>query len=692
MTIKRRIMRLTPIAAAAMISMALLMLAGSAISSRFEGDSAAARAAAADAAALERRLLRVRQAEKSFLLQRDRGLLDTHAERAERAGQALQALAGRRAELAGAGGALDDMRAAWQAYSDAFAREAEATLAIGLDRKSGLRAEMRAAAHAAEAAIERLGSPSLHLRYLQMRRHEKDFLARLDPGDAQALAGFLDEIRALPPTAFRPGDKPAVVGLLERYADRFDALAETLLRQRALRAEADAAFAGLAPPLSALDSAARARAEAADATAARIGASVLALEVLLAAAAIAAIALISRRIARATADPLEAAAMALEDVAEGREGAEVPGREREDEIGRIARAFDALAARLDREAEAREAERRRQAEAEREQTEAEARARQERQAALEADVARVGAALQTLAAGDLPVRLGPELDGDFATLRDAFNDSTARLAGLIRRIRENSDSTASVTARLARDAQGLSDRASSQASSLEETAASVEEISATIKTTADNAGAARRAVENAAGRAERGGAVVREAVEAMGRIEDSSHRISEINTVIDAIAFQTNLLALNAAVEAARAGEAGKGFAVVAAEVRTLAQRSSEAAKDITGLIQQSGGHVAEGARLVRESGEALEEIEGAIAGVAGNVGDISTAMHEQAAAVAEISQAVAQMDGMTQQNADLAEQSAAASNQLATETEGLLDLVGVFGTGREAEGDRTAA
>jgi methyl-accepting chemotaxis protein len=185
--------------------------------------------------------------------------------------------------------------------------------------------------------------------------------------------------------------------------------------------------------------------------------------------------------------------------------------------------------------------------------------------------------------------------------------------------------------------------------------------------------------------AQNGGAIAGQAVEAMARIEDASTKISDIIRVIDDIAFQTNLLALNAAVEAARAGDAGKGFAVVASEVRTLAQRSSEAAKDISALISSSNSEVGEGVKLVRQAGDQLSQILAASQKVAATIADISAASGEQASGVEEMSQAVAHLDEMTQQNAALAEQSAASAGSLSGKIVQLNDLVAAFRTGHEA-------
>ena len=253
-------------------------------------------------------------------------------------------------------------------------------------------------------------------------------------------------------------------------------------------------------------------------------------------------------------------------------------------------------------------------------------------------------------------------------------------------IQTTAEDVGSAAREIASGANDLSRRTEEQASSLEETAATTEELAASVKASAQSSRQAVDLAEQAMAVASDGGGIVREAVEAMARIEQASQKISDITSVIDEIAFQTNLLALNAAVEAARAGDAGKGFAVVASEVRTLAQRSSEAAKDITGLINASAAEVAQGVKLVRGAGEALEKIVQASQKVAATVGEISAAAGEQANGIDEMSQAVAHMDEMTQQNAALAEQSAASAGSLTTQIQKLEELVGGFRThGRPA-------
>ena len=238
----------------------------------------------------------------------------------------------------------------------------------------------------------------------------------------------------------------------------------------------------------------------------------------------------------------------------------------------------------------------------------------------------------------------------------------------------------------------LSRRTVDQASALEETAATTEQLAASVKETARGSGRVATMAGEATTIAVRGSAIVGDVVQAMERIEGGSRKISEITSVIDEIAFQTNLLALNAAVEAARAGEAGKGFAVVAAEVRTLAQRSSDAAKDIGALITMSNTEVGNGMELARSAGEALENIVQSSRTVSGTIQEICSATGEQANGIDEMSQAVAQMDGMTQENATLASQSAHAAVALTEQIEQLNAIASRFRTDHRHPGGRRAA
>lgn len=273
--------------------------------------------------------------------------------------------------------------------------------------------------------------------------------------------------------------------------------------------------------------------------------------------------------------------------------------------------------------------------------------------------------LSGMSQGDLTRRIDADFDGVFGEVKNNANSMAKTLQDTVQAISGAAEEVASGAQQISTGASDLSQRTEQQAANLEETAASMEEMASTIKQNADNSIQASQLASTARDSADKGGEVVSNAVDAMGKIEDSSRRISDIIGVIDEIAFQTNLLALNAAVEAARAGDAGRGFAVVASEVRSLAQRSAQAAKDIKDLIVDSTEQVQGGVDLVNQTGEALTEIVDSIKRVADIVAEISAASREQATGADEINTAVTQMDEMTQQNSALVEENAAAAKTM---------------------------
>ncbi len=297
----------------------------------------------------------------------------------------------------------------------------------------------------------------------------------------------------------------------------------------------------------------------------------------------------------------------------------------------------------------------------------------------------IGGALNAVAGGDLTKRVTGSYTGALGAVAGNVNGAIDRLDALVSDIRTAARNVTGATGEISEGSATLSSRTEAQASSLEETAATMEEMSATVKSNAASAAQAADLAAEASGAADRSKRVVGETVDAMQRIEASSTKISDIITVIDSIAFQTNLLALNAAVEAARAGDAGKGFAVVASEVRTLAQRSSEAARDIKGLIDDSSSHVVEGVKLVEATGATLEEMVSAIARVGDTIASIAKASGEQASGVEEITSTVNHLDKMTQENAALADKSASAAQRLSEESRRLASLVDAIKTGAGA-------
>jgi methyl-accepting chemotaxis protein len=305
--------------------------------------------------------------------------------------------------------------------------------------------------------------------------------------------------------------------------------------------------------------------------------------------------------------------------------------------------------------------------------------------------AAAAALARSVARGDLSqgIAVAP---GDQRSIMAALAQMNRSLAGIVRQVRSSSDSIAIGSTEIAQGNNDLSQRTEEQASALEETAASMEQLSSTVKQNADNARQANQLALGASAVAVKGGEVVGQVVDTMKDINDSSRRIGDIIGVIDGIAFQTNILALNAAVEAARAGEQGRGFAVVAAEVRNLAQRSAEAAREIKQLIGASVGRVEAGTALVDRAGETMTEVVSAIRRVTDLMGEISAASAEQSAGVSQVGEAVSQMDQVTQQNAALVEQSAAAAESLKQQAQQLVQAVAVFRLGHGEQPTPAAA
>ena len=372
-------------------------------------------------------------------------------------------------------------------------------------------------------------------------------------------------------------------------------------------------------------------------------------------------------------NPLIRLTEAMQDMAGGNLDRAIPGEHLTDEVGQIGRALASI----------------------KEGVAQRSRAEGERQMAVQQQVVgALGKGLAALKDGRLTASIDQPFPGDYERLREDFNDALASMADLMRQVTAAAQAVRSGAGEISSAASDLAARTESQAASLEESAAAVRELTQSARSTAQTADEARQLAGEAQGSAKTSGDVMAHAVEAMNQIAESSRKMGEIVGLIEGIAFQTNLLALNAGVEAARAGEAGKGFAVVATEVRALAQRSADAAKDITGIIQSSGRDVVQGVAMISQTQAALNQIVTSTQDLSEMINHIATASREQSASIMQVDAVVADMDRNTQQNAALVEQSTAAARSLAHEANTMGTLVEHFDVGehRYDAGQRWAA
>jgi len=681
--ISSRIAAIAAVCIAGMLALVAVFIGDQGIRSDYAAVIDDARKAEEVTRHIEVDFLQARRAEKDFFLRRTEADIAKHAAVRARLADAFETLSDRlqgNGNFGNLAAEADAMRASFARYGELFEQSAAINRSLGLDENDGLQGALRSAVHDLEAELEAVGNPSLQVMMLMLRRHEKDFILRGDPKYIARLDGQAADLASVGSVAFGSVEtRNAVRADLARYTRNFAAYAEAVVTEAALRKELSAVFAEVEPRFDTiLEAVGAARI---DAEAASDAASSFALKIVLALAALLTLIIAGTVfvVGRSIARPISVTAAAMRDFAAGDMTARVPDGDRKDEIGDMVTAL--LSFRRSEEqkramiAERQEAERlgleqRRSAEID------------AAEAARQAFIASIAPAFKALSEGDLTARLDPKRMVGFEEICDLYNQSVRTLeetvGGVVNAVASIRIGLGEITAA----SNDLAHRTEQQAASLEETVAALGQVTRAVNGTAEGAGKARNVAADARKKAELGGDVVGKAVAAMGRIEQSSEKINSIISVIDEIAFQTNLLALNAGVEAARAGEAGKGFAVVAQEVRGLAQRSAEAAKEIKTLIATSREQVGAGVELVTASGKSLEEIVTEVSAMAEVISTIASSAREQATSLREVSGAADQMDKVTQQNAAMVEEATAASQTLAKEADELDRLTGRFVTG----------
>lgn len=682
MTLRTRIFLLAPLAILGMLLVGSIFYFGERVEQDYRADLERIQELYILDQDLEMSLLQARRAEKDFLLRKRETDVSRHGEvssAAEAQIQRLQSLASQ-----GFPGQLDKQVAAldegFKRYAATFNELAEKVRILGLDEESGLQGSLRDAVQEAETVLETLEQPDLNVKMLMMRRHEKDFIMRVDEKYVGRLNDRVAEFKQFPASMFgSAGKRDEVFSLIDSYQADFLQFASSTIEERELRSQLSANYAEIEPVLAEIRSFLSERRDATAAELATAKASIGKLVVLVTGVAMLIIGVVAVLVARSVGKPLAATVSALQALARGETGVVIEGRDRKDEIGGIAVAFDACQAlavekarREQEEANARDA-------AERQRHEEQARQDAERKRNLETAIGALDDALGKLADGDLTTHISQPFVGELDSLRTSFNSSVEKLSETLTEIRGNTDSILAHSQEMRSAVDDLSKRTERQAASLEESSAALEEINSTVASSASRSQDANQKVMEAKSASDTSTRVVADAVQAMGNIKGASEEISKIIGVIDEIAFQTNLLALNAGVEAARAGEAGKGFAVVAQEVRELAQRSATAAKEIKTLIGKSSEAVDSGVDLVKATGTSLATIAGLVTEINEHIHSIATAAKEQSSGLQEVSTAVSQMDQVTQQNAAMVEETTAVTHRLSDESNRLTSLVQRF-------------
>jgi methyl-accepting chemotaxis protein len=630
-----------------------------------------------DVAALALDVLQAKQLATEFLQKRTEAIVQKHAAVIEHA-RKLQA------DIEALVAPLDEadelrqattFRAGINMYATRFDSVVSAQRNLGFTENEGLQGKLRTAVHNAETTLNKLDQPRLSVLMLMMRRHEKDYMLRGEEKYVNELGKRVNEFDKMLATAGLPdGVAPQLKDLIQSYQQSFLAYSVQVDEVQEEVTDLMTIYDRLRPNLVKVQEAARKRFEEAQDSAASLRQMLLYGLVAITLLA----GLVAFSVASSIARPIVQMVGAMRRLSAGDFDSPLPAVARNDEIGEMAQALvvfrDAGREKIALDQQLAQAQER-AVEEERRVAAERAAAAQDQQAVIE----NLAGALKSLALGDLAIRLNAGFSGAAVQIKDDFNAAVARLQESIGEISTAATGVAQASGEISAGTADLSKRTDEQASSLEETSATLEEISATVRKNADNAQVASKSAAGACDLADNSGRIVSDAVAAVAKIAKTSDKISDIIGVIEEIARQTNLLALNAAVEAARAGESGRGFAVVATEVRSLAQRSSQAAKDIKSLIATSGVEVQHGVDLVNKAGSSLNEIVHAIRSVATIAAEVANASAEQAIGIEQINQALVRMDEVTQQNSALVEENAATTRRLEDQARTMHERVASF-------------